>query len=323
MTSLDSEAIIRQGIGRFTDQRGALWCALADYYIRAGLFDRARDIYMEAVHVVVTVRDFTQVFDAYVVFEESLIKHLLSKQEKGDLTDAQSLELELMLTRYEEMIIKRPLYLNSVLIRQNPHNVADWMQRAELLQSKPLKVIKTYRKAIETVDPKQAVGKFSVLFIKFAKFYLEQKHVEEARMVYEKATEVPFKQVEELANIWCEYAEMEINLENHDRAMKLMQRATTPPARKAAYFDSNEPPQNRVYRSLKIWSLYADLEESMGTFRTAKAVYDAIIDLRIATPQIVMNYAMFLEENNYFEESFKVCTFEACSNKSMTRESEP
>ena len=59
-------------------------------------------------------------------------------------------------------------------------------------------------------------------------------------------------------------------------------------------------------RSLKIWSLYADLEESMGTFRTAKAVYDAIIDLRIATPQIIMNYALFLEENNYFEESFKV-----------------
>ena len=38
---------------------------------------------MEAVHAVVTVRDFTQVFDAYVVFEESLIKHLLGKQEKG------------------------------------------------------------------------------------------------------------------------------------------------------------------------------------------------------------------------------------------------
>ena len=42
VTSLDSEAIIRQGISRFTDQRGTLWCALADYYIRAGLFDRAR-----------------------------------------------------------------------------------------------------------------------------------------------------------------------------------------------------------------------------------------------------------------------------------------
>lgn len=42
------------------------------------------------------------------------------------------------------------------------------------------------------------------------------------------------------------------------------------------------------------------------TFQSTKAVYDRIIDLRIATPQIIINYAMFLEEHNYFEDSFKV-----------------
>lgn len=40
--------------------------------------------------------------------------------------------------------------------------------------------------------------------------------------------------------------------------------------------------------------------------QSCKAVYDRILDLRIATPLIVINYAMFLEENNYFEEAFKV-----------------
>lgn len=35
-------------------------------------------------------------------------------------------------------------------------------------------------------------------------------------------------------------------------------------------------------------------------------MYERILDLRIATPQIVINYAMFLEEHSYFEESFKV-----------------
>lgn len=38
-------------------------------------------------------------------------------------------------------------------------------------------------------------------------------------------------------------------------------------------------------------------------------MYDRIIDLRIATPQIIINYAMFLEEHNYFEDSFKVREF--------------
>ena len=45
---------------------------------------------------------------------------------------------------------------------------------------------------------------------------------------------------------------------------------------------------------------------STVSFQTCKAVYDRIIDLRIATPQIIINYGMFLEENNYFEEAFKV-----------------
>jgi pre-mRNA-splicing factor SYF1 len=35
-------------------------------------------------------------------------------------------------------------------------------------------------------------------------------------------------------------------------------------------------------------------------------VYDKILELRIANAQIIVNYAQFLEENKYFEESFKV-----------------
>ena len=34
---------------------------MADFYIRSGLFERARDIYEEAIQTVTTVRDFTQV----------------------------------------------------------------------------------------------------------------------------------------------------------------------------------------------------------------------------------------------------------------------
>src|SRR5699024_8178047 len=63
--------------------------------------------------------------------------------------------------------------------------------------------------------------------------------------------------------------------------------------------------QKRLHKSLKLWSMYADLEESFGTFQSTKAVYDKIIELKIVTPQIIINYGMFLEENNYYEESFK------------------
>ena len=49
--------------------------------------------------------------------------------------------------------------------------------------------------------------------------------------------------------------------------MTLLKRGTALPAKKAGYFDNTEPVQNRVYRSLKLWSMYADLEESFGTFK--------------------------------------------------------
>ena len=40
--------------------------------------------------------------------------------------------------------------------------------------------------------------------------------------------------------------------------------------------------------------------------KSTKKVYDNIIDLRIATPQIIINFGLFLEEHNFFEEAFKV-----------------
>lgn len=33
----------------------------------------------------------------------------------------------------------------------------------------------------------------------------------------------------------------------------------------------------------------------MGTLESTKAVYDRILELRIATPQIILNYALFLQ----------------------------
>ena len=66
------------------------------------------------------------------------------------------------------------------------------------------------------------------------------------------------------------------------------------------------PVQARLFKSLKLWSFYVDLEESIGMVDTTKAVYDKILELRIANAQIIVNYAAFLEENKYFEDSFKV-----------------
>lgn len=59
--------------------------------------------------------------------------------------------------------------------------------------------------------------------------------------------------------------------------------------------DGDEPVQMKLFRSLKLWTFYVDLEESLGTLESTRAVYERILDLRIATPQIILNFAYFLE----------------------------
>lgn len=302
VTSLKVDPIIRGGIKRFTDERGKLWCSLADFYIRSGHFEKARDIYEEAIQTVTTVRDFTQVFDAYAQFEESMIG---TKMDMEEVTDEDDTDLELRMERFEELMNRRPLLLNSVLLRQNPHNVHEWLKRVKLYEGKPKEIVDTFTEAVQTVDPQLATGKLFMLWVEFAKYYEKHNQFTEAGVIFEKGTKVSYTKVEDLAGVWCEWAEMELRRESFDNALALLRRATAVPSRKAAYHDKSEPVQNRLYKCLKVWSMYADLEESFGTFKSTKAVYDRIIDIRIATPQIIINYGMFLEENNYFEEAFK------------------
>jgi pre-mRNA-splicing factor SYF1 len=96
---------------------------------------------------------------------------------------------------------------------------------------------------------------------------------------------------------------MELRHKNYDTALNLLQSAcNVPRIRKVS---GDDPVQKRLFKSTKLWAFHADLEESLGTFTSTKAVYDTILELRIATPQLIINYATYLEEHKHFEESFK------------------
>ncbi len=71
-------------------QVGRLWTSLADYYIRRGLFERARDVYEEGLSTVVTVHDFSLIFDALTQFEESLLAARMQQMGEADREDAEA-----------------------------------------------------------------------------------------------------------------------------------------------------------------------------------------------------------------------------------------
>ncbi len=66
-----------------------------------------------------------------------------------------------------------------------------------------------------TVKPRKATANFHRLCIEFAKFYEEggstgqaEKDMDSARKILERSTKINFRAVEDLAEVWCEWAEM-------------------------------------------------------------------------------------------------------------------
>lgn len=263
VSGLNVDAIIRGGIRKFTDEVGRLWTSLADYYIKRNLFEKARDVFEEGMTTVVTVRDFSVIFDAYSQFEESMLRvkmdvesedELDGGEENGeedddddddedDRLDVAKIELklqrfwlsdgkdvELRMARFEHLLDRRPELANSVLLRQNPHNVEQWHRRVKLFEGNPTKQILTYTEAVRTVDPMKAVGKPHTLWVAFAKLYEDHKDVVNARVIFDKAVQVNYKTVDNLAGVWCEWAEMELRHKNFKGALELMRRATAEPS---------------------------------------------------------------------------------------------
>jgi pre-mRNA-splicing factor SYF1 len=310
-SGLDVDAIIRSGVDRFSDQRGKLWTGLATYWITRGDFERARDVFEEGITTVMTVRDFTMIFDSYVEFEESIISNLMesasTRAAKGVTNEDADFDLDMRMMRFEHLMDRRPFLVNDVLLRQNPNNVVEWEKRIALWNDNKVEVVQTYTDAIAAIQPKKAVGKFHELWLNYAKLYEEGGDLATARVILDKAVKVPYKSVAELAETWIGWAEMELRNENFDRAMEIMATATKAPKRSTVdYFDETLSPQQRVHKSWKLWSFYVDLVESVGTLKETRVIYDRIFELRIATPQTVVNYANLLEEHSYYEDSFKI-----------------
>ena len=61
-----------------------------------------------------------------------------------------------------------------------------------------------------------------------------------------------------------------------------------------------------MFKSLKLWSFYTDLEEAIGTLESAKHAFDRILELKNANAQTIIKFPQFLEEQHYYEDAFRV-----------------
>jgi pre-mRNA-splicing factor SYF1 len=136
---LDIEKIIhKDGLAVYKDQAGRLWTGLATYWIKRGEFDRAKETFETGIASVLTIRDFTQIFDAYAEFSESVIsgimEELANPDEEDEDLDVKETEEELdaKMKEFEELMDRRPFLVNDVLLRRNPNDVQEWEKRVGL-----------------------------------------------------------------------------------------------------------------------------------------------------------------------------------------------
>eukprot|EP00399_MALV-I-05_sp_L67-4_P000155 gene156-20_t len=137
----------------------------------------------------------------------------------------------------------------------------------------------TQQEPVMTVSPQKAVGRLNALWIKFANFYESFGDLANARIIFEKATEVSYKAVDDLASIWCEYG---------PRPALSQPRADGNAANATHQKDASLGYQNGIW--------------DIRRYGIVPALYEA---KAVSTPQMIINFAHLLEEHQYFEESFK------------------
>ena len=167
---------------------------------------------------------------------ETMMASSAPSEELQELTST-SESLSLRRARLEHLISSQPIMLNNVRLRQNPHDIRQWLYRVSLFTDpakgavsapQPAKAVLAFTEAVKTVDPQKTAGKLSQLWIEFARFYERFNDLRNARRVFERAVETPFKSGEELAAVWSEWVEFHLRHREFPAALAVAQRATTP-----------------------------------------------------------------------------------------------
>ncbi|KAL9649719.1 hypothetical protein ABK040_009534 [Willaertia magna] len=322
------ETTLLSGIKRYPSEVGNLWTTIAQYYIQYGKFDLAMNYYEKGMEAVSTVKDWNLIFDTYAKLYDELIKVKMSKLEEKQHNKSEELELEILIAKYENLMDRRPLLLNSVKLRQNPNNIHEWHQRIKLIKEEIVSqesqkelqyserqktsIIEAYEAAISTIKPNEATnGRLYSIWNSYARFYeIELKSIEKARVVYKRCLTNEFGTKNyitsyiDLEKVVCDYAEMEIRNHNYQEAISVLYSMTHPSSEEI--FDEEYKPLDCT-KNTTVWGFLLDLEESINKdIKKIKKLYSEMLELKIITPNIVINFAQLLIENRYFEEAFKV-----------------
>ncbi|VEU19982.1 DEKNAAC100485 [Brettanomyces naardenensis] len=305
---------------RFPDQMGSFAVELAQYWIARKDFLSVISAFERGLANCLTLKDFTIIYDAYSDFEDSrveMVSNQLEKLQGNEEAGELNLEINILLQRFEDLLARRPFLINDVYLRQDENDVKAWLDRIGIFDPEKDKneITQCYQEALKRIDPSKVrePNLLSELWINYID-HVDDPNSDAFRKLYTTAVKVPFKFISDLEDVWCSWVNKEIAHGNYEHAVTVIKQAVTLPKNiaiklpesKIEYNDEELSAQVRVHKSIKLWSLYLDLEESSDDFEATCKAYDRTLELKIATPLIVLNYCTFLEEHECYEQCFKV-----------------
>lgn len=310
--------LVKKSASKYKDLAGLLDCKLAEYFNRRQETDKARQYYEEGLQKCATAEEFTELYDSYTAFEE---EYLLN------LADGDPDIMEAHLQRYETLLDQRSILLNDVFIRQDENNIDYWFDRIAIYNNRDdtNSVLTTYATALTKINPLKAYSlskhkdySLPKLWTNYAQVYSSHKDFNTADFIFAKAVKTSFRNPDDLAQIYIEWSRLWLE-KDFPKSIAILQTVLDNdrvPTENLDYHDSSVPVSDRIVKSSKLWSYFLDLlesnidfekpEENKSAIKDVEDGYNRMIQLKIATPLTIINFASFYEELNFFERSFTV-----------------
>ncbi|EMD44721.1 Hypothetical protein EHI5A_009350 [Entamoeba histolytica KU27] len=265
---IDVQNIMKKGIQEFPEDTGSLWVGMSLYEIKEGRIETGISILEEAMNEVITLRDLYIVRQCY----EQVIHNYINKP------GIKEVEKQVIEERKEYLLGNQNIQMNLVLLKKEPYNVKEWIERSRLYvkNGDVLSGVKTLIEGIKTIHGgKEINGKKNELWSELIGWYLKGNKRNEAKQLFEKAKEDNLTQREE-AEIWYEMIQNEIKSNNINEARALCEEATLR--------------QSKVKNERMIWKGYLEIEEISHNIMGKWSVYEKMIELKIITGRELIEY---------------------------------
>ncbi|EDO14509.1 hypothetical protein Kpol_286p2 [Vanderwaltozyma polyspora DSM 70294] len=308
---------------------------LSNQYIKLSNMKKFNDLLRSQLKTAKSLQYWIKIYNLYLTLLQNWLNDILTIESRTDSNDNINENIEI----YKNLIIHKDLMLSDFKISQNPNLIDNWFQKINSIDKlsgissieKLTMKFEVYANAIETINESFTSlmpGDLGKLWCNYANLYWENNDFDSARTVYNTAIKVPFPFLKDLEDIWLNWSENEFSLSNGDPSLsiKILERALSVEGNPELLFEKFKenkslnhdkksliPSQTVLFTSLKLWSFYLDLLESLyidgcdsKTIESIIKAYERSITLKAATPLTFINYAHFLQKVNKIMESFQV-----------------